>query len=63
MCRWGGIEIADREQRIQEARRRAKANSGKRAEERAAAEESLRDRIANMTPDQAGALASRINFD
>ncbi len=53
----------DREQRIQEARRRAEATAGERAKERAAAEKSLRDRIADMTPDEAGALASRINFD
>ncbi len=53
----------DREQRIQEARRRAKANSGERAKQKAAAEESLRDRIENMSPDEAAALASSINFD
>ncbi len=53
----------DREQRIQEARRRAEATAGERAKERAAAEKSLRYRIANMSPDEAAALASSINFD
>ncbi|MCH7668876.1 MAG: hypothetical protein IIC71_06710 [Acidobacteria bacterium] len=53
----------NREQRIQEARRRAKAGAGERAKERAEAEDALRERIANMTPDEAAALASGINFD
>ncbi len=53
----------DREQRIQEARRRAEATAGERAKERTAAGDALRYRIANMSPDEAAALASSINFD
>jgi len=53
----------NREQRIEEARRRAEATSPERADERAAAEAELRARVRDMTPVEAAELASTINFD
>lgn len=53
----------NREQRIEEARRRAEATSAERADERAAAEAKLRARVHDMTPSEAAELASTINFD
>jgi hypothetical protein len=53
----------NREQRIEEAKRRAADTSVERAESRAAAEEDLRAHIEEMTPDEAATQASAINFD
>jgi len=53
----------NREQRIEEARRRAGATSVERAESRAVAEHDLRAHIQKMTPLEAAAVASTINFD
>lgn len=53
----------NKEDRIAEARRRAAATSGERTIARAAAEKRLRSRIEEMTPDEASAVASTINFD
>ncbi len=53
----------NREQRIEEAKRRAADTSVERAESRAAADEDLRTHVEEMTPDEAATQASAINFD
>lgn len=58
-----GTRCMNKEQRIEEGRRRAEATSAERAEARAATEHDLRAHIQEMTPQEAAAVASSINFD
>ncbi len=53
----------NKEQRIEEARKRAEVTSAERAEARAVADEELRANIQDMTSQEAAAVASTINFD